>query len=79
MRRYFNVNIYLGIFVLLLFSFAFFRIHLRIQTTIIGYDLAKLKEQETHLLEERSYLNMQYSKLVTKTNLEKISKTKKEL
>lgn len=45
------------------------RIHLRVQTTLIGYGIAELKEQESKLLEERSLLKVQLSKLTTKKHL----------
>ena len=69
-------SLHLALFVLILFSIAFCRIYIRVQTTIIGYELAKLKDDEATLLEERGRLNMQYADLVSQKNLEQLS-TKK--
>ncbi len=66
-------SLHLALFVLILFSVAFCRIYLRVQTTIIGYELAKLKDEEASLLEERGRLNMQYADLVSQKNLENLS------
>lgn len=84
MRIAVSSNIRLAILVVLLFSVAFCRIHLRVQTTIIGYKLAQLKEQEAKLLEERGRLNMEYADLVSEKNLQRLSevssdKTKKDI
>lgn len=51
------------------FCLALARIHLRVQTTLVGYAIADLKEHESRLLEERSLLKMQLSKLTTKKHL----------
>lgn len=52
-----------------IFSFAFIRVHLRVQTTLIGYEIGKLKAQEAQLLESRSQLRMVHAKLTTKDHL----------
>lgn len=56
----------------LIFVAAFVRIHLRVQTTVIGYRIGALKDSETKLLEVRSNLQMQLAKMTTKENLSKI-------
>lgn len=53
----------------LLATFGALRVHWRVQTTLTGYDLAKLKEEEAALLEERSSLKMQLARLTTKKHL----------
>lgn len=67
--RNFNMNAILCFGFVLLFSMAFLRVHLRIQTTLIGYNLGKLKAQEASLLEERSHLQMTLAQLTTKNHL----------
>ena len=47
------------------------RIHLGIESTVIGYQLGRLKESESQLLEKRSQLLMQYSKMTTRQALTK--------
>lgn len=64
-----NVNGIIFTSLTLIFCSALARIHLRVQTTLVGYDIADLKEQESKLLEERSLLKMQLSKLTTKKHL----------
>lgn len=74
MRIKIGWNIWLMGFIILLFLVAFGRIYQRVQTTILGYELAKLKEEEARLLEERGRLNMQYADLVSQKNLEHLAK-----
>ena len=56
----------------LVFTLAFVRIHLRVQTTVIGYRIGALKDSETKLLETRSNLQMKLAKMTTRENLTKI-------
>jgi hypothetical protein len=54
--------------------FAFFfvaatRVHMRVHTTLIGYELGRLKNHEAELLEERSFLKMELARLTTKSQL----------
>ena len=51
------------------------RIHLRVQSTLLGYEIAELKERESKLLEDRSYLKMQLSRLTTKKHLTLMSES----
>jgi hypothetical protein len=60
----------------LIFVAGFVRIHLRVQTTVIGYRIGALKDSETKLLEVRSQLQMELAKMTTKENLTKIVKGK---
>ena len=68
-KLYFKLLIY--IFLTLLIVFAFYLTDLRIQTTVLGYKIASLKEKEAELLEQRSRLKMEYAKLTSKENLAK--------
>lgn len=52
------------------------RVHLRVQTTMIGYELGKLKDSESHLLERRSFLKTELAKLTTKNNLSLLADSK---
>ena len=52
-----------------LLALALSRIHIRSQTTLIGYRLGQLKSQEAKLLEERSTLKMQLAKMTTQKHL----------
>lgn len=53
----------------LMVGLAVTRIHLRVQTTLIGYEIGGLKHDEARLLEERGTLKMQLAKLTTKKHL----------
>jgi hypothetical protein len=46
------------------------RIHLRVQTTMLGYEIGRMKAEESRFLEDRSLLNMQLAKLTTRKNLQ---------
>ena len=49
---------------------AFARIHVRAQTTLVGYELGQLKTSEGRLLEDRANLKMQLAKLTTRKHLQ---------
>jgi len=51
------------------FATAFARVHLRVQTTMVGYEIGRLKTKEGRLLEERSELKMELARLTTKQSL----------
>jgi hypothetical protein len=57
------------------FALALARVHLRVQTTLVGYEIGRLKTDEARLLEERSGLRMQLAKLTTKKHLELMTET----
>lgn len=57
-----------GVFAVI-FCVAFIRIHVRLQTTLIGYEIGRLKSEESSLLERRSLLKMQLARLTTKQHL----------
>jgi hypothetical protein len=54
---------------LMVFSAAFLRSYVRIQTTLTGYDLGNLKDKESHLLEQRSRLQMELAKISDRDHL----------
>lgn len=65
-----NTNLLLFVGFCLLFGLAFVRVHLRVQSTLIGYQLGTLKSKEAQLLEKRSKLSMTYAKITTREHLE---------
>ena len=46
------------------------RVHLRLQTTLVGYQLGSLKKQEAKLIEEQSQLKMNLAMVTSKQHLE---------
>lgn len=64
-----GTNLFLLCSFIIIFGLAFFRLYMRIQTTIIGYELGSLKRQEISYLENKSYLKMELSKISTKESL----------
>lgn len=60
---------------LVLVALAVARIHLRVQTTLVGYQIGKLKNEETLQLERRSALKMQLAKLTTQKHLQLMSES----
>jgi regulator of replication initiation timing len=59
----------LSAILIMVFSFGIGVAYLRIQSTLIGYQLGELKDRETALLEQRSRLKMELAKLTKKENL----------
>ncbi len=57
----------------LLISFAFIRVHVMIKTTELGYEIARLKDHEEALLEQRSDRKMLVAKLTSRSNLNMLS------
>lgn len=46
------------------FSFAVLAVvHMRLETTILGYDIGRLKADEEHLLKEKNQLTVELAKL----------------
>lgn len=68
----------LGTTLVLSLCMAFGRAHLRIQTTMVGYELGKLKSEEASLLEKRSQLQMELAKLTTKKELLNFANRKRD-
>ena len=56
-------------FAIAILGFALGRIHIRAQKTLIGYEIGRLKNEESKMLEERSSLKMQLAKLTTRKHL----------
>lgn len=59
----------------LLSATCFTKIHFRVGTTLIGYEIGRLKMKEGELLEKKALLKMQLSQLTSKRHLELISQT----
>ncbi len=57
---------------LVLVTLAMLRIHLRVQTTMIGYEIGHLKASEARLIETRNALKMQLAKMTTQKHLQRI-------
>lgn len=75
-----NIHIFdrvLIVIAALVLTASFVRIHLRVQTTVIGYRIGALKESEKKLLESRSNLQMRLAKTTTKEHLNKIIESQK--
>lgn len=68
-----RTNVLLFAVFVTVFGLAFGRTYLRIQTTLMGYEIGKLKSEESELLQERALLQMSYAKLTTKAHLTLLS------
>lgn len=64
-----KVKILSYLFSLIVAMTAFFQIFLKVESTLVGYELGKLKNKESKLLDRRSYLQMELAKLTNKSNL----------
>ncbi len=62
----------LAVFSLILMTLVMLRIHLRVQTTMIGYEIGHLKAAEARLIESRNVLKMQLAKITTQKHLQRI-------
>ena len=51
------------------FAVAFARTHVRNQSTLLGYEIGRLKKQEVILLERRSYLKVQLARITAREQL----------
>ncbi len=56
-----------------LFCLAFLKIHIKIETTMLGYEIGRLKNEEFLLLKRRSSLTMDLAQLTTKASLSALS------
>lgn len=65
-------HLILGAF-LTLFAIAFVRIHVRMETTLIGYEIGRLKTEESAMLEQRSLLKMSLARLTTRQHLSMVT------
>ena len=59
-----------------IFILAFLSVHIRIETTLMGYSIGRLKQKESALLKSQSLLKMKLAKITTKQNLLKIIRRK---
>ncbi len=73
LRTSVGMNVILFSVFVTVFGCAFVRTYLRIQTTLMGYEIGRLKSQESDLLQERAHLQMNYAKLTTKAHLSLLS------
>ncbi|MBF0440454.1 MAG: hypothetical protein HQK54_00980 [Oligoflexales bacterium] len=72
-----NLNFFIIFLISTVLLLSFARSYMRIQTTLIGYELGKLKKIEASMLEKRSQLQMELAKLTTKSHLIILSKEAK--
>ncbi|MBP6218148.1 MAG: hypothetical protein KA436_06155 [Oligoflexales bacterium] len=63
---------FLLILIAILFGLSFGKVFVRLQTTMLGYEIGRLKNTESTLLKKKSVLTMELAKLTTKHSLEKI-------
>jgi hypothetical protein len=59
------------LFVFFVVSYAFVRVHQRVHTILIGYEIGKLKDQESQLLKKQSLLTVELAKITSKQHLAK--------
>ena len=57
---------------IVLIGLGMLRIHLRVQTTMIGYEIGHLKASEARLIESRNTLKMQLAKMTSQKHLQQI-------
>jgi len=74
-KRTFNANVLLFVAFAVVFGLGFFRVHMRVQSTLIGYQLGRLKAEESDLLARRADLQMSVAKLTTKEFLTLMANT----
>ncbi len=63
-------NMPLYVVVLIALGIAFFRVHLRVKTTLVGYEIGRLKATEGRLLAERSELSVELARLTGRDALQ---------
>ena len=66
LKRYLGIQ---GIALIIGFCAALLIAHLRITTTLLGYELGELKNKESQLLEKRARLKVELAKLTKQNNL----------
>ena len=67
--------IILYFFFVLILVFSFLRVHSRIQITLLGYEIGRMKEREADLIKVRSLLTMELAKITTKEHLQQVVTT----
>ena len=65
-------NIPLYVILVAVAAIAFTRVHLRVKTTLTGYEIGRLKAAEGRLLAEKSELTMELARLTGRDSLEAI-------
>ncbi len=68
-KTFFGGKQLLGVSMALVAGLALARIHVRVQATLTGYDIGRLRNDESKLLEDRAALRMQLAKLTSKKHL----------
>jgi len=63
-------NVPLYVVVMIALSVAFLRVHLRVKTTLTGYEIGRLKNMEGRLLAEKSELSVELARLTSKDALQ---------
>jgi len=63
-------NVPLYVVVMIALSVAFVRVHLRVKTTLTGYEIGRLKNMEGRLLAEKSELSVELARLTSKDALQ---------
>lgn len=63
---------------IVLFSLSIFRIHLRLQTTLLGYEIGRIKQKEIFLRDRQSELKMLHAKVSSLKHLNLMSQIRDE-
>ncbi|MFK7873098.1 MAG: hypothetical protein AB8C84_07995 [Oligoflexales bacterium] len=58
---------------------AFLKVHISVQTTLVGYKIGRLKSDESQLLELRSSLTAKLAQITSRTSLTKLAQTNNEV
>jgi hypothetical protein len=67
-RKFGRPFVVLAVFGVIL-AFSFLRVYLRLQTTLLAYELGDLKERENSLIDSRSKLQVELAKLTSQSQL----------
>ena len=63
------ITVFLYVVFFILLTISFLRVHSRIQITLLGYEIGRMKEREAELIKTRGLLTMELSKISTKNHL----------
>ena len=67
-----------GLFLLFaLVGWSFFHTNIRVQRTLLGYDIGQMKAEEAKLLKQRASLTMELAKLTSRKQLTELLKQKR--
>ena len=61
---------------IVLFFSSLFHITVKMQTTLIGYEIGRMKAEESDLLRKKNYLKKELADLTTRDSLEKLTNNK---